>query len=103
MGGIGSTDYKSAEIRAANQFHNKIMFSPEYIHTSEGCFINERGTKGIAIVGIGNTSNQVTIELNNIEYGSYKNLVNNQTISASGNRVTVTLSNGVAFLIRSDI
>ena len=103
MGGIGSTDYKSAEIRAANQFHNKIMFSPEYIHTSEGCFINERGTKGIAIVGISNTSNQVTIELNNIESGSYKNLVNNQTISASGNRVTVTLSNGVAFLIRSDI
>ena len=103
MGSIGSTDYKSVEIKAANQFHNKIMFSPEYIHTSEGCFINERGTKGIAIVGISNGGNQVTIELNNIESGSYKNLINNQTINASGNKITVTLSNGVAFLLRSDI
>ena len=103
MGGIGSTDFKSDEIRAANQFHNKIMFSPEYIHSSEGCFINERGTKGIAIIGISNNNNQVTIELNNIESGSYKNLVNNQTINASENKITVTLSNGVAFLLRSDI
>ena len=103
MGGIGSSDYKNAEIKAANQFHNKIMFSPEYIHTSEGCFINERGTKGIAIIGISNSNDQVTVELNNIESGSYKNLVNNQTINANENKITVTLSNGVTFLIRSDI
>ena len=103
MGSIGSTDYKSAEIKAANEFHNKIMFSPETIHSSNGCFINERGTKGIAIIGISNSSNQVTIDLNNIKSGSYINLVNNQTISASNKKITVTLINGVAFLIRSDI
>ena len=103
MGSIGSLDYKNVEIKAANQFHNKIMFSPETIHNSNGCFINERGTKGIAIVGIGNSSNQVTIDLNNIESGTYVNLINNQTISVNGNKLTVTLNNGVAFLIRSDI
>ena len=103
MGGVGATDYQNAEIKAANVFHNRIMFSPETIHNSNGCFVNERGTKGIAIVGISNNSNQVTIDLNNIESGSYINLVNNQTITASGHKITVTLSNGVAFLIRSDI
>ena len=103
MGEIGEQYYKGADIKAANLFHNKVMFSQEKIHTSEGCFVNERGTKGIAIVGVANTSNQVTVLLENVESGSYVNLVNNQNITVSGNQVTVTLTSGVAFLIRSDI
>ena len=103
MGTIGSYDFKNIEIKAANNFHNKLMFSQETIHISNGCYVNERGTKGIAIIGVSNEDSQVTIELKNIESGSYINLVNNQTVNISNKKVMLTLYNGVAFLIRNDI
>lgn len=103
MGNIGSYDFKSSEIKAANIFHNKLMFSRETIHVTSGCYVNERGTKGVAIIGVGNTSNQVTIELQNIESGTYINLANNQVISIANNKLTLNLYNGVAFLIRNDL
>ena len=103
MGTVGSVDYKNADIKAANLFHNRLMFSKEEIHVSGGCFVNERGTKGIAVVGIDNTSDQVTIGLFNIQSGTYINLVNNQTITVTNGSVTLNLTNGVAFLVRNDL
>ena len=102
LGDVGREDYKSSEIKAINDFHNSFVGQSEDITLNNGCFINIRGKLGAAIVGINNTSNNVTLDVSNLEDGKYKDLVTDKDYTVSSNKVTVTLTNNACILVNKD-
>ncbi|MCR4911751.1 MAG: Ig-like domain-containing protein [Bacilli bacterium] len=100
MGQIGKTNYKDAEIVAANKFHNAFVGRSEALSTDNGCFVNVRGKKGAAIVAVNNNNSSIQVNVPNLANGSYTDLVTNKSYTVSNGKVTVNLSSsGIAFLI----
>ena len=102
LGEIGREDYKNSEIKAINDFHNTFVGQSEDISVNNGCFINVRGKLGAAIVGISNTSNNVSLNVSNLENGKYKDLVTSKEYTVTGNKVTVTLTNNACILVNTE-
>ena len=102
LGDIGKEDYKSNEIKAINDFHNTFVGQDEDITLNNGCFINVRGKLGAAIVGISNSSSNVTLNVSNLEDGNYIDLVTSKDYQVSSGKVTVSLSNDTCILVNKD-
>ena len=102
FGDIGTTVYKSDEIKAINNFHNLFVNQSESISTEKGCFVNVRGKLGAVIVGISNSSNTLNITIPNLEDGNYVDMITNTNYVVSNNSTTVTLTNGACILKNKD-
>lgn len=102
LGDIGKEDYKSNEIKAINDFHNTFVGQDEDITLNNDCFINVRGKLGAAIVGISNSSSNVTLNVSNLEDGNYIDLVTSKDYQVSSGKVTVSLSNDTCILVNKD-
>ena len=102
LGDVGREDYKNSEIKAINDFHNTFIGQSEDVSINNGCFINIRGKLGAAIVGINNTSSNVSLNVSNLENGKYKDLVTSKEYTVSSNKVTVTLTNNTCILVNTE-
>ena len=102
LGEVGREDYKNKEIKAINDFHNTFVGQSEDISLNNGCFINIRGKLGATIVGISNTSNNVSLNVSNLEDGKYKDLVTSKEYKVTSNKVTVTLTNNTCVLVNTE-
>ncbi len=103
IGTATSDAYSSNLIKCANNFHSKLVNLKENIFESEGCYVNERGTRGIAVIRMANTSGNVTISLQNVKEGTYINLLDGKSYTVTNKTVTLSLVDDIALLIRSDI
>ena len=105
VGQIGSTEYKSDLIKAANTFHTVTHLAQEEIYDDDlYVFINERGNKGIAVVDIANKGDSIDLTLKHIKEGTYKDIFNNKTYTVTNGVIkNLNISNSVALLVRSDL
>lgn len=102
VGDIGDLSYKNKEIKAINEFHDLFYYANEDISTQQGCYINVRGKLGAAIVGVSNSSNNITLEEINLDNGNYKDLVTGNTYIVNNNSVTINLVNNACILVNTD-
>ena len=102
LGDVGREDYKNVDIKAINDFHNTFVGQSEDISLNNGCFINVRGKLGAAIVGISNSSNNVTINVGNLEDGNYKDLITDKDYVVTSSSVSITLTNNACVLVNKD-
>lgn len=104
MGQIGSTDYKSALISAANKFHNAFFSGSESISTASNLFVNVRKAgkyAGAVIVNINSSSSaNVTIGLPD---GEYIDAVTNKSYTVKSGKVSLDLSKGAVILTNYDL
>ena len=100
LGSVGSKAYESKTIIAVNKFHNYCLGLDEQVSQANGLFINERGSKGAVIVNINGSAGSVT--LNNLEDGTYINLVTGANVNISNHTTSVSFTKGICVLLNKE-
>lgn len=102
-----STDYKGSVISAINKLHNDFLGASEYLSAYGGCTINARtlpaGKIGIFVGQLDAASSakiRVLTSGGYINNGTYKDLITNNIYNFGNDEVTVTLTKGVAVLVK---
>ena len=102
-----SEDYKGPVISAINKLHNDFLGASEYLSAYAGCTINARelpaGKIGIFVGHLDVASSaKIRVATFNgyINTGSYKDLITNNIYNFGNDEVTVSLTNGVAVLVK---
>lgn len=104
MGSVGSTQYRSAAVAAANAFHNRHNGQSEAMWVNNGAYVNVRGS--------GSEASAMAINLNNsyatfdvtfpdtLGSGTYRNVATNrENINVSSHTVNMDFNAGVGVLI----
>ena len=87
LGDIGDLSYKNNEVKAINAFRDKYGTKEETISSSNGCFINVRGSSGAVIVRLSGNNNQ--IEVPGLANGTYKESISGNNFVCNNGVITV--------------
>ena len=97
LGNIESTQWKSKEVAAVNQFHNYFSGESEYLASSGSIAYNERGTSGVVLVNVGGNAASVNVKANKMQDGTYTDQVSGNTFTVSGGQIKGQIgSTGIA-------
>ena len=92
--GAHNNTYQDKRIAEMNKFHNYFAGQNEYASTSDNVLVVERGTTGVALVNYNQGSKSVSIEMNKLEDGTYKDQVAGNSFTVSGGTLTGTIGDG---------
>lgn len=102
MGSHTST-YRDSRIAGMNRFHNFFAGQSEYASNYKNMLVVERGTTGVAIINYDRSSADVTIKMNRMKDGTYKDQISGNTFTVSGGYLKGKLgSKGVAAIYNTD-
>ncbi len=97
LGNIESTQWKSKEVTAVNQFHNYFSGESEYLASSGSIAYNERGTSGVVLVNVSGNSASVNVKANKMKDGTYTDQISGNTFTVSGGQIKGQIgSTGIA-------
>ena len=95
--------YTDERIGAMNRFHNYFADQKEYASTSDNVLVVERGTTGVALINYNRGSKQVSIKMNRMVDGTYKDQISGNTFTVSNGVLTGKIgSGGVAAIYNAE-
>ena len=86
--------YTDERIGAMNRFHNYFADQKEYASTSDNVLVVERGTTGVALINYNRGSKQVSIKMNRMVDGTYKDQISGNTFTVSNGVLTGKIGSG---------
>ena len=95
LGEIGDLSYKNNEVKAINSFRDKYGTKGETVSSSNGCFVNVRGSSSAVIVRL--SGNNTQIEVPGLANGSYKDSISGNNFVC--NNGVITLPSGTTYCI----
>ena len=95
LGDVGDTSYRNNEVKAINTFREKHKDKKDNVSTSNGCFVNVRGSSAAVVVRL--EGNNTQIEVSGLANGQYKDLITNNMVTVSDG--VVNFPSGSTYLI----
>lgn len=105
LGNMGTTNWKDPAVVAVNKFHNAFVGNLEYMSSSGSIAMNERyltsnaNKSGAVLVNANGTSSSVSMAVNKIPNGSYKDQISGSTFTVTNGTLSGQIgSTGIAVL-----
>lgn len=105
MGEVGSKAWKSSEIKAVNNFHNKFLGKNETVSIQqEKFYVNERGNEGAVIVSTTEVteSKEISLKVGALKSGKYYDQVTGKEFVVSGGKVKGVMGNSGIVVLTKD-
>ena len=97
LGDAALTSWTLPEVKAVNQFDNYFGDASEYNSVTDKVTMIERGGLGATLVNLGGTTKSVSIKVNTLADGTYKEAITGNTFTVADGKLTGSIgSTGVA-------